>query len=136
MSVPEHLWRFPTTEARVSLAKRFGLPYSDQMQDWEYEVADANRIDEFISVYESGELDDDEKFSLMETIIQSFEDLEISLSDEPRWQRVLNLIENNIELHRYTVWYWSMLENSNKFEQWRVTPFIESILIKHKEKFS
>jgi hypothetical protein len=106
------------------------------MQDWEYEVADANRIDEFISVYESGELDDDEKFSLMETIIQSFEDLEISLSDEPRWQRVLNIIENNIELHRYTVWYWSMLENSNKFEQWRVTPFIESILIKHKEKFS
>ncbi|MCP5384447.1 MAG: hypothetical protein H6913_07510 [Altererythrobacter sp.] len=45
------------------------------MQDWEFEVADANRIDEFLSAYQSQELTDDERFTLMEMIIQSFEDL-------------------------------------------------------------
>jgi hypothetical protein len=136
MNVSEPKFRFATRKAIDSLAKRFNFPNTPDMQDWVCEVADSIRIDEFISVYESGELDDDEKFTLMETIIQSFEDLEISLSEEPRWHRVLNLIQNNIELHKYTVWYWSTLENDNKFEQWRVTPFIKSILMRHKDKFA
>ena len=98
------------------------------MQDWEWEVADSDRIDEFISAYESGQLDDDEKFTLMEIIIQSFEEFESSLSIEPRWKKILNIIENNIELHIYSVWYWSDLENDNEDDQWKVNPFIRSIL--------
>jgi hypothetical protein len=47
------------------------------MQDWEWEVADSERINEFPSAYESGELSDDERFTLMETILQSFEDLQL-----------------------------------------------------------
>ena len=136
MSIPEHLWRFPTRKAIDSLAKRFKLPNTIEMQDWEWEVADSDRIDEFISAYESGQLDDDEKFTLMEIIIQSFEELESSLSIEPRWWKILNIIENNIELHIYSVWYWSDLENDNEDDQWKVNPFIRSILIKYKDKFA
>ena len=136
MSVPEHLWRFPTRKAIDSLAERFNLPNTPEMQDWEWEVADSERIDEFVIAYESGELDDDEKFTLMETIIQSFEELEASLSTEPRWNKVLNLIVNNIELHIYSVWYWSDLENENEDDQWRVTPYLRSILLKYKDKFA
>jgi hypothetical protein len=136
MSIPEHIWRFPTRKAIESLAKRFNLPNTPEMQDWEWEVADPDRIDEFISVYESGDLDDDEKFTLMETIIQSFEELENPLKKEPRWERVLRLIENNINLHIYTVWYWSDLENDNEDEQWRVNPFIKKILLKYMDKFA
>ena len=136
MSVPENIWRFPTRKAIDSLAKRFDLPNTPDMQDWEWEVSDADRIDEFLSAYESGDLDEDEKFTLMETIIQSFEELETSLSKEPRWNNVLQLIEDNINLHIYTVWYWSDLENDNKDDQWRVTPFIKTILMRHKHKFA
>ena len=128
MSIPEHLWRFPTRKAIDSLAKRFKLPNTLEMQDWEWEVADSDRIDEFISAYESGQLDDDEKFTMMEIIIQSFEEFESSLSIEPRWKKILNIIENNIELHIYSVWYWSDLENDNEDDQWKVNPFIRSIL--------
>jgi hypothetical protein len=54
--VPEHLWRYPTKDAIENLAKRFDFPTDPQMQDWEYEVADASRIGEFLAAYESGEL--------------------------------------------------------------------------------
>jgi len=136
MSVPEHLWRFPTRKAIDSLAKRFNLPNTPEMQDWEWEVADADRIEEFLSAYESGELDDDEKFTLMETIIHPFEELQLPLSNEPRWERVLKLLENNIELHIYSVWYWSDLENDNEEDQWTVNPFIKAILLEFKDKFA
>ncbi len=76
MTVPEHLWRFPTADARASLAARFGVPNEPHIQDWEWEVADPARIDEYISAYVDAGLTDDERFTLMETVIQAFEDLE------------------------------------------------------------
>jgi hypothetical protein len=84
MSVPDHLRRYPTRKAIDSLAARFDLPYTPFMQDWEWEVADSDRIDEFVAGYHSGELNEDERFTLMETIIQSFEDL-------PRWCKSLSV---------------------------------------------
>ena len=85
MCVPEHLWRHPTAEAIESLARRFDLPNGPGFQDWEWIFADPARIDEFVNAYESGELNDDEKFTLMEMIIQSFEDLDEQLEENSRW---------------------------------------------------
>lgn len=47
---------FPSTEARRALAKRFDLPYADEMQDWEWEIADASRFEEFSAAYSLAEL--------------------------------------------------------------------------------
>jgi hypothetical protein len=44
------------------------------MQDWSWEVADATRLDEFLAVYQTASLTDDERFTLMEVLLQSFED--------------------------------------------------------------
>ncbi|BBB62899.1 hypothetical protein UNDKW_4626 [Undibacterium sp. KW1] len=65
----DHLYRFPTRAAIDALAIRFNLPNTKNMQDWEYEVADANRIDEFLVAYDSGELREDEKFTLMAMLV-------------------------------------------------------------------
>ena len=73
-SVPEHLWRFPTQAAIERLAERFGLPNTPDMQDWEWQVADPERTDEFLSVFLADELDEDERFTLLETLIQCFEE--------------------------------------------------------------
>ena len=110
MSVPEHLWRFPTKDARVALASRLSLPYTAQMQDWEWEVSDPNRIAEFLALYKSGELTEDERFSLIEIIIQSFDDQERDLTDDILWQDTLNIITQNLNTHIHTVWYWSDFE--------------------------
>jgi len=132
MSVPEHLWRFPTAAAVDSLARRFGLPNDPSMQDWPWVVADAHRLDEFLAAYEYGGLSDDERFTLMEIILQSFEDLATSTGFDPRWDRALDTIDRNIDLHASSVWYWSALETDDQRELWLVTPSLRSILQKHR----
>jgi hypothetical protein len=105
------------------------------MQDWEWEVADPKRINEFLSAYESDLVTDDERFVLMETLIQSFEESGRSLPDDLRWCQVLELLDKNIALHIYSVWYWSDLENDNADDAWRVTPFLRKVLELHKHRF-
>ncbi len=134
MSVPEHLWRFPTCAAIDALAKRFRLPNSPQMQDWPWEVADAERLDEFLDAYESGGLSDDERFTLVEIVLQSFDDLGQRSGLDARWQRALDVLDRDVDLHAYSIWYWSDLENENGNEKWLVTPSIRRILEIHRDR--
>jgi hypothetical protein len=135
MAVPERLWRHPTKEAIDSLAKRFGLANHPGMQDWEWEVADPGRIDEFLSAYEGEELSEDERFTLMETLLQSFENLDGPLEAEPRWSRLLELLDRNVVLHAHSICYWSVIENDDLDDCWRVTPFVRRVLRRHPEIF-
>ena len=132
--IPDHLLRYPTRAAINSLARRFDIKTETWMQDWEWQVADPDRIDDFLAAYESTDLTDDERFTLLEMLIQSFEDLDHSLFFEPRWERLLALIDQNIELHIHTVWYWSV-EGSPIDEAWRVTPFMREMLAAHRGRF-
>ena len=134
MMVPDHLYRYPTREAIDSLAERFALPNTPDMQDWEYEVSNPARIDEFLDAYLNGGLNDDEKFTLMEMLIDSFEGSDIDLAVDSRWAHVLDQLDRNIELHAHTVWYWSCLDNDNLDECWGVTPHIRAILARHRTR--
>lgn len=134
MDIPRHLWRFPTADAIASLAARFGFPNTSAMQDWEWEVADPARIDEFLVAYSSGELSSDERFTLMETIIQSFEDSGEDLASDPRWRSVLGLLDEFIDLHIYTVWYWACDEDGVD-DGFRVTKDLRSLLGRHRRRF-
>src|SRR5438034_524508 len=107
MTVPEHLQRFHTRAAIDALAERLHLVNEPGMQDWKWEVADPHRIDEFLSTYESGDLSDDEKFTLMETMLQSFEQMPAMLEADPRWSRLIDILDRNASLHAHSIWYWS-----------------------------
>ncbi len=136
MNVPEHLWRYPTLAAIDALTARFGFRNEPGMQDWEYEVSDPNRIEEFLDAYESGELTEDERFILMMTIIDSFEatlmgSSEASgqpMTENPLWQRIHALLEKDIAVHIGTVWYWACLGDTLE-DSWWVTPSMRKILI-------
>ena len=77
------------------------------MQDWELEVSDPERIDEFLATYESGVLSEDERFVLMEVILHSFEVVAGSIHQMESWSRTLDHLERDIDLHISTVWYWA-----------------------------
>ena len=138
MNTPEPKYRFPTADAIKKLATRFRLPSGPDMQDWEWEVADCSRIDEFLSVYESEPLSDDERFTLMEIIIQSFEDLAsgCNLVSEPRWKRTMGILETNIALHAYSVWYWSCQQAEDEDEAFHVSPFMKEIIALKRDHFA
>jgi hypothetical protein len=138
MEMPQHIWRCPTREAIDKLAIRFGLPNFSWMQDWEYQVSDHTRIDEFLTAYETEALSDDEKFTLMETVIDSFEQLAgtgCDIAADLRWQRTISALDKNISLHAYSVWYWCRLDAEHEDEVFRVTPFVRQVFARHKDYF-
>ena len=132
MSVPEHLWRFPTRGSIDSLAKRFGLRNMPGMQDWEWEVADPARLDEFLGAYLSGSLSDDERFTLMEALLQCFEESNLDLESDDRWSRVMLALDEGIELHASTLWYWSCVDGKEPSRWFRVTPLVRSVFERHR----
>jgi hypothetical protein len=133
MSIPEHLWRFPTAAAVASLAHRFELPNHPGMQDWPWEVADPERLDEFLAAYEDPSASDDERFVLMEMLLQSFEMRAREHGFDARWTRTLATLDQNVALHAYSIWYWSSLDGSEDLEDhWLVTPDLRRILEKHR----
>lgn len=136
MNVPEHLYRFPSLASIEALAKRFNLPFDTSMQDWAWEIADPNRIDEFLEAYRRGNLDDDERFTLMETIIQSFEDGFQAPESDPRWFEVLDLLKTRIDLHIFTVWYWADTDQECLGDTWLVTPSIRKLLHEQLHNFA
>lgn len=125
--------RYPTQHAIETLAKRFNLPYDPRMQDWEYEVADSNRINVFLKAYIEEQLTENEKFVLMEILIQSFEDSDLDLAKDINWQCLLGLLEKNIALHATTICYWS-LGNKAYDLCWMVTPDIRRIKLRNRIK--
>lgn len=70
----EPAFRCATEAAISSLATKIGLPNTPDMQDWECQVAPPDRLSEFLSVCDTENLNDDERFCLMEIVIQSFEE--------------------------------------------------------------
>src|SRR5262245_26865033 len=67
--------RYPTRAGRVALAARLNLTIDPYSQDWEYEVAKPEWFPEWLAVYRDDSLSDDERFSLMEMLIQCVESL-------------------------------------------------------------
>lgn len=133
--VPTVPQRNPTRAAIDKLAARFELRNEPLMQDWEYEVADAERIDEFLDAYRSAELDDDERFTIMETLVQSNESWFASGAWHPRWPELLDLITANAALHASTIVYWALVDEDEKSNCWAVTPFMRRILQRRRELF-
>lgn len=121
-------FRCVTRAARQRLASLLRLPNTPGMQDWEWEVADPERIEEFLSLYEVGGLGEDERFALMEVLIQSFEDSARELTGDPGWERLLALLGRNLDVHRYSVWHWSAVEAAATEDVWRVSPFLRPLL--------
>ncbi len=120
-----HIPKFLNTNARMALAKRLNLPYHDNMQDWEYEVADVVHIDDFLNAYDLSDITDDERFLLIEMLFQSFEEVN-DLEKDSRWHRTLSFVENNLDLHTQTVLYWA--NGVEPFEDsWNITPFIRNL---------
>jgi len=135
LQVRKDLARQPTRAVINNLAARFGFEIHDCMQDWEWEVSDPDRIEEFLDAYASGDLGDDERFTLMETILESLEESGRQPESDSLWAMALENLETHIRLHASTVLYWSCLETDDLALAWTVAPFCRRILDNHRDLF-
>lgn len=95
------------------LSDFFDYPIDPFSQDWTYEVAEPEKIADYIEAYETASFDEDTKFSLMEMIIEAANDCD---SVENWWPKIKTLLKKDFTLHEYTIYYWccfdSKLEDS------------------------
>lgn len=108
--LPDSIRRNPTKAGRESLAKRLRLTIDPYDQDWEWTVASADKFQSWLAVYRTADLSDDERFSLMEMLIQCVDELATQLDrpaeDLQEWKAVETILLANVRLHASTVHYW------------------------------
>ena len=109
----------PDQVSRERLAKRLCLEFDNNMQDWEYEVSNPNRLDEFIDEYDKKKTTQNEKEILMEIILDSSNDL--CIENERNFQtkylkRLIERLEKNSDLHIATIKY--LTENKFEISKW------------------
>ena len=119
--------RWSNNSARKSLASRLSLPYFEHMQDWEWEVADSQRFAEFLTTYDLDVLSEDERFSLMEIMVQCVEDMDTDLMRDTAWNAIGPLLRAS--LHDSTVRYWACIDVVDPISHFRVTPFMRNLLL-------
>lgn len=120
---------YPTKEAIDYLIEKLKLPKYDKFsQDWEYESADVNRIEEFIRFYETENLSAVEKFTLMIILISSCNDAigqgGFSLD---LWKRIEAILIRDVTIHKSTIQDWSCEEEPLE-ECYSITPFIRKVI--------
>lgn len=120
--------KYVTREAIDSLVKKLSLPKPGPFtQDWEYEVADETRVNEFLSLYENLSLNEEEKFALMIVIIGSLNDaIENGDVDDSVFSKTKELLLKEIAIHKNTIIYWSV-ESEELEDCFAITPFIRCI---------
>lgn len=121
--------QFETRAAIDRLNQLLDLPYRNDMQDWAIELADAGRTGSFCDLYETVPLNADEKFTLMQLIIASLDDLlnNGTTDDAEVVQRVASLLRQDFVLHFYTVEYWSLLKEIDPTNVFAATPLLRQI---------
>ncbi len=119
-------FRFGTKKAIESLAHDLNMPYDQNMQDWSYEVADPKDIEKYIEHYRLIS-DEDEKFVLMEIIIQATND-QVEGSDSLKyWDITKGLLTDDFKIHEYTIFYWSCFDSEDTENTWTITPKMRDV---------
>ncbi|MHA7101008.1 hypothetical protein [Roseivirga pacifica] len=138
MELREEFLRYATRDAQRKLSKRLGFHWYENTQDWDLTESDSERIKEFLQIYKSDDLSDDEKFALMELIISSFDDLVEeggNINREGIWTDCKHILNNEPWLHITTIHYWSSLEHKDPKKGFSVTELIRPIWESVKTKF-
>jgi hypothetical protein len=105
------------------------------MQDWPLEVADRDRLSEFVEFLSRADADDD-RFALMSLVLCSLDEANEE-QQRTTWPTVMAILEHNPTLFAYEIMYWSCGEERDDGclqlteaieEQFSITPFLRQVL--------
>lgn len=124
MEIKEPPFRCCTEEAILSLVERFGLPYNESMQDWPIEISDTQDLSTCINRYKLLQ-DDDQKFCMMELILETFNDNLKEESNTENWKAIQDLLQQDFVIHAYTIYYYCDFENTLE-HAFNISPFVRN----------
>ncbi len=97
------------------ITKLLNLNIKDVRQDWELEIADLNRISEFIKYYLTELLNDEEKRALFALIISSLDDFLNDSGDGVRYKEDISTIMKNDHLILSDIFDYWVESNPDRF---------------------
>ena len=111
------------------LSKELSLPYIGIEQDWDIEMADSNRITEFIKFYKESNLCDDKKVAVMALILSSYDDLlnENNLVIDDRCNEIKSILESERVIFIDLINYWSLSNEVEEDNLFRITLLMRNI---------
>ena len=117
-----------TRESIEKLSRELKLPEPDEFsQDWQYEVADSNRLEEFVIFYLNNKLNKSEKFTLMSLILESASDcVQRESLNCKTWEQITKILTYDIDINEQILEYWAC--DDDKIEDcFYITPLIRKI---------
>lgn len=109
------------------LSRKLSLPYMGFEQDWDVELADKNRIDDFISYYNENDLSAEMKYATMSILLASYDDFlnDKELDVDYRWYEIEIILKSEKGIFRDLIEHWAVdSEIENIF---RITTLIREI---------
>ncbi|MBO6515444.1 MAG: hypothetical protein JJ975_02740 [Bacteroidia bacterium] len=134
MELPQEYIRYPNPASEQALARRFGLHWHKNDQDWELIVADGALVPQLMRAYGEPGMDEDTKFVLMMLLVACFDELanEEDISTNVDWLKCQTILRKEFWLHITTIHYWSALDSE---EAWSVSPGLRGIWDEVKHHF-
>ena len=117
---------YPTKEAVAALNQALHLPATGREQDWDIELADPDRVGEFVAYFESHPLSESEKHALMALIFGSLEDLS-NREKVPSelWDRVRHLLRADPSLYTDLLEQWG--PKNDDPDNFAILPLLNSL---------
>lgn len=119
--------KYPSRKTISKLTEELKLKGADKhTQDWEYEVANVNQLQEYIDYYKTRQLNLNEKATLMRIILEAYNDYMLDFSEDSYGEIIKVLLEDDYIIHEETIKYWAC-ENDSLDNCFYITPFIRLI---------
>lgn len=119
----------PYQNAVKYLNELFNLPASGQEQDWDIEMADPKRLNEFLDAFEIN-MPLAVKQALLSLILASYDDfLKVDKDlDNHQWNKIKSIIDTESHYYQELLIYWTMKDEDNAAYMFDITPRIRSYL--------
>lgn len=131
MADPEKKYeRYVAYDVAERVAARAKVKHVSGMQDWPVEVADFNRVSEFVRLYTSETWTDDERFALMQLILHSFNWGAYStaeITSHSAWKTVVEILEREAELHACSILELGCVCNRDWTDQYFLAPLLQEL---------
>lgn len=111
------------------ISKELSLPYTGIEQDWDIEMADSSRIDDFLEFYHQNDLEVDKKVAIISLVLASYEDFlnENDLEIDYRWDDIRSILESESEIFVDLINYWLLSNEEGDGNLFRITLLLRNI---------
>ena len=118
------------------LRKDLSLPFKGTEQDWDIEMANSDRLKEFIEFYKHNDLSNPRKEAIVSLILASYDDFlnKNDLEIDETWKEIKSILTSEKLLLADILDYWSLSNQSYESDVFRITHLVREVLAVHTEE--